>query len=210
MPQATTLLKSLSLSTLLAFCLVPSAHAIESYTIESSHTFPSFAVSHLGFSTQRGRFNKTTGKITLDRAAKSGSLDITIDAASIDTGFEKLEKHLRSADFFDVEKYPTIVYKSEKIVFKDDVPVQAEGQITLHGETKPLTLNISNFKCAEHPMLKKQACGAEVAGQLNRSDFGMKYLIPFVGDEVRLSIQVEAIQEDAPKAEGNTEEKSSK
>lgn len=171
---------------------LPAFAAPENYVIDSGHTFPSFEVNHLGFSTHRGRFNKTTGKVTLDAAAKSGSLEVTIDAASIDTGGEKLEAHLKAEDFFNVAKYPTLTFKGSKFTFDGDKPVAVEGEFTMLGVTKPLKLAINNFKCGPHPFSKKPVCGAEVTGSIKRTDFGMKYGVPAVGDDIKLIIQVEA------------------
>ena len=171
------------------------AFAADSYTLDSSHSFPRFAINHFGFSTHRGQFNKTAGKLVLDRAAKSGTADITVQTASIGTGDPKLEEHLRSPDFFNVEKFPTMVFKAKTIKFNGDVPASAEGELTLLGVTKPLTLAISNVVCAQHSFYKKEDCGAELSGKLKRTDFGMTKYVPAVGDEVTLMIQVEAIRD---------------
>lgn len=166
--------------------------APESYTVDPNHTFPSFEISHLGFSTQRGRFNDTRGRITLDRQARSASAEITIDASSIDTGLDKLEAHLRKPDFFDVEKHPHITFKSTGARFDGDVLAALEGELTMHGQTRPVTLTITKFRCGVHPMNKKSVCGADATTTIKRSDFGMKYGLPVIGDEVKLFIQVEA------------------
>jgi polyisoprenoid-binding protein YceI len=172
-----------------------SALAADSYTLDTGHSFPRFAINHFGFSTHRGQFNKTAGKLVLDRTAKTGSIEITVQTASIGTGDPKLEEHLRSPDFFNVEKFPTMVFKAKSIRFNGDVPASAEGELTLLGVTKPLTLAISNVVCAQHSFYKKEDCGAEVTGKLKRSDFGMTKYVPAVGDEVTLYIQVEAIKD---------------
>ncbi len=166
--------------------------APETYTIDSDHTFPSFEISHLGFSKHHGRFNNTSGQIVIDSAAKSGSIEVKIDTASVDTGGEKLEKHLRAEDFFNVEKFPTMTFKSNKLNFKGDKLVAAQGELTLLGVSKPVSLNIASFNCGNHPVNKKAMCGAEATATIKRSDFGMKYGVPAVGDEVKLTIQVEA------------------
>lgn len=171
------------------------ATAAESYTLDSSHTFPSFEVSHLGYSIQRGRFNKTTGKIALDAAAKKGSAEITIDAASIDTGFAKLEEHLRGDDFFNVAFFPTITFKGDKFAFEGDKVKSVGGNLTMLGVTRPVTLTAVHFNCADHPMTKKKACGGDFTATIKRTDFGMKYGVPAVGDEVTLRIQVEAFKD---------------
>jgi polyisoprenoid-binding protein YceI len=170
--------------------------APESYTIDSNHTFPSFEISHMGFSIQRGRFNETTGRITLDRAAKQATVDITIAAKSIDTGLDKLEEHLRKADFFDVEKYPTIAFKSTKATFQGDVLTGLDGQLTLHGKTQPVSLKVTQFKCGTNAIYKKEWCGAEATATIKRSDFGITiYPPPALGEEVKLFLQVEAAKD---------------
>ena len=173
-----------------------SAHAApESYTVEPNHTIPRFSVNHLGFSTHMAQFSKTAGKIMLDTAAKSGSLDITIQAASFDGGNEAFEKHVRGPDFFDVEKFPTMTYKSTKFNFTGDNLTSVEGNFTMLGVTKPLTLAVTGFRCGNHPFNKKAMCGADASAKLKRSDFGMKTFIPAVSDEVTLMIQVEALKD---------------
>ena len=166
--------------------------APETYTVDSTHAFPSFEVGHLGFSTQRGRFNKTTGTIQLDRAAKKISVDISIDANSISTGYEKLEEHLRAEDFFNTAKYPTITFKSTGAVFKGDQLTSLTGNLNLHGVTKPVTLTVNAFRCAHAPLYKKDVCGADAVTTIKRSDFGMSYAIPAVDDQVKLLIQIES------------------
>ena len=178
-----------------AFAGGGAAIGADSYTLDSSHTFPRFEINHFGFSTHHGQFNKTAGKLILDRAAKTASVEITVQTASVGTGDPKLEEHLRSPDFFNVEKFPTMVFKSKSVKFNNDVPASADGELTLLGVTKPLTLTISRVRCAQHPFYKKEDCGAEVSGTLKRPDFGMTKYVPAVGDEVTLHIQVEAIRD---------------
>jgi len=172
--------------------------AEDNYKIDPSHTFPYFEVSHMGFSFQKGRFNKTSGTLVLDRAAKTGSVEITVDTTSIDTGFAQRDDDLRSDKFFNVEKFPTMTFKADKLKFNGDVPVVAEGQLTLLGVTKPLTLVIQGVKCGV--AMRKEKCGAEVSGSLKRSDFGMMAFLPAadrmgVGDVINLHIAVEAVKE---------------
>jgi polyisoprenoid-binding protein YceI len=172
-----------------------SANAADTYTADVSHTFPNFEVSHLGFSTLRGRFNKTTAKITVDKAAQSGSVEATIDAASLDTGWPKRDEHLRSGDFFNVAKFPTLTFKSDSFKFDGDKLVSVPGQLTMLGVTKPVTLQVTNFKCAPHPMLKRENCGAEVSTVIKRSDFGMNYGLPAVGDDIKIAVELEALKD---------------
>jgi len=170
------------------------AHAAEeTYTIDPRHTFPSFEAAHMGISIWRGKFKKTSGSVTLDREARTGSLDIVIDAGSIDFGLDKMNEHAIAEDFFDVEKYPRALYKGD-IRFTADTPSSVDGKLTLHGVTKPVPLTINSFKCIMHPMLKKEVCGADASGQFHRADFGItKYAEGELG-EVKLAIQVEGIK----------------
>lgn len=187
------MLKPLSL--IVAALLAIPAHAADSYTIDSRHTFPVFEVNHLGFSTQRGRFNQSSGKVTLDIAARKGSVDLTIDTASLDMGFDKWDEHMKAEDFFNVGLYPTMRFVSDKLVFDGDKVVAAEGSFTLLGVTRPMRLTVANFRCAPHPMNKKQACGADISATLKRSEFGMTKYVPAVGDEVKISVPVEAFKD---------------
>lgn len=171
------------------------AYAADTYVIDPNHTIPAYEISHLGFSTQRGYFNAASGKVVLDRAAKTGSVNIAVEAKSIATGIPKLEEHLRSADFFNVEKYPTFTFQSNKVNFTGDKVTSVDGNFTLLGVTKPMTLAVSNFKCGVNPINKKEECGADVVASLKRSDFGMTKYVPAVGDEVKLVIPVEAFKE---------------
>ncbi|MCR4298571.1 MAG: YceI family protein [Gallionella sp.] len=184
-----------SLAILLASLLTAPAYAADNYTIDSRHTWPVFEVNHMGFSTQRGRFNKSSGKITLDTATKKGGVDITIETASLDMGFDKWDEHMKSEDFFNAEFYPAMHFISDKLVFDGDKVVAAEGSFTLLGVTRPLTLTVSNFRCAPHPMLKKPACGADITATLKRSEFGMTKYVPAVSDEVKIFVPVEAVKD---------------
>jgi len=166
--------------------------APETYTIEGTHTFPRFEYSHFGYSTQLSRFDKTTGTITLDKAAKTGAVDVTIDATSVNTGYPLFNQHIQGEDFFDTAKYPTITYKSTKANFDGDKPTSIEGNLTVKGVTKPVTLTVTSFHCMPHPMLKKDACGANATATIKRSEFNAGKYAPYVGDEVKLTIAVEA------------------
>jgi polyisoprenoid-binding protein YceI len=168
----------------------------QTYTIDPSHTYPSFEADHFGISTWRGKFDKTSGTIVLDRLAKTGSMDITVDTSSVDFGHAKMNEHARGKDLFNVEKFPSATFKSKSIRFEGDRPVAVDGEFTLLGVTKPLTLTINKFKCIPHPMLKREVCGADASAIFNRSDFGMNYGVPAFSPEVKLAIQVEAIKID--------------
>jgi polyisoprenoid-binding protein YceI len=152
------------------------AMAADTYQLDPNHTYPSFEADHFGgVSTWRGKFNKSSGTVTLDRAAKTGTVNVTIDATSIDTGNDKLNEHLQKAEFFDVAKFPTAVYKGTSIKFDGDTPTEVVGTLTLHGVTKPLNLKVESFKCFQNPMLKKEVCGTEASATFDRGDYGMDY-----------------------------------
>lgn len=171
------------------------AFAADTYVIDPTHTIPTYEINHLGFSTQAGRFTGVSGKIVLDMAAKKGSVDVTIDARTLSTGVEKQEKHLSGGEFFNVEKFPVMTFKSRKLNFTGDVLTSVDGEFTLLGVTKPLTLTVTHFKCGVNPMRKLAECGADATASLKRSDFGMTTFVPAVADEVKLTIPVEAFKE---------------
>jgi polyisoprenoid-binding protein YceI len=176
-----------------------SANAAPStYTIDPDHTHPSFEVDHFGgLSTWRGTFKKTSGNVQYDAAAKSGTVDVVIDTASIDLAHDKLNEHVSSAEMLDVAKFPTAEFKGKFSEFSDDAPKRITGELTLHGVTKPVTLYINSFKCFEHPMLKKNVCGADATGTFNRADFGVNYGQQYgFKQDVLLRIQVEGIKAD--------------
>ena len=176
--------------------------APESYTLDPYHTFPQFEVSHLGFSNMRGRFDKTAGKFTIDRAARTGSLDLVVQTASITTGDNdkgarprSRDEHLRSPDFFNVAEFPTMTFKGTGAKFQGDNVQGFDGQITLLGVTRPLSITLEGWKCGPHPVSKKEMCGGNATGTVKRSDFGMKFGIPAVGDELKLWIEFEAYKD---------------
>ena len=185
---------------LIALCIAASLSSIayaapETYAIDNNHTKPRFKYNHLGFSEQESRFDTLSGSITIDRAAKTGSVDLTIDANSVDSGYPVFNGHLKGEDFFDTAKYPTITYKSDKFKFDGDKLVGVDGDLTIKGITRPVTLTVTSFECKPHPMVKKEACGANAVALVKRSDFNMGKYVPAVSDEVTLSIPVEAIKQ---------------
>lgn len=169
--------------------------APEAFVIDGAHTFPRFSYSHFGFSTQLSRFNKTSGKIVLDREAKTGSVDVVIDTKSVDTGFDVFNGHIQGEDFLSTEKFPTATFKSTKVRFEGDKPVAVEGDLTIKGVTKPVTLTLTSFILQPHPMLKKDAIGANATTKISRTEFGAGKYAPNVGDEVTIDLAVEAIKE---------------
>ena len=186
-------MKRLLIAATLAAALPVAAQ--ETYTVDAGHTVPAFEVKHLGMSTQRGLFTKASGKITIDRTAKKGNADITIDMASVSTSVSKLNDHLKASDFFDVEKFPTATFKGSDFKFDGDKLVSVGGNLTLKGVTKPVTLAVSAFNCGNHPMNKKAMCGADASVTIKRTDFGINYGVPALGDDVKLSIPVEAFKD---------------
>ncbi|MBA3902424.1 MAG: polyisoprenoid-binding protein [Rhodocyclaceae bacterium] len=179
-----------------ALALASASASAQTYNVEPNHTYPSFEAGHLGISVWRGKFTRTSGSVTLDRAVKNGTVDIAIDPASISFGHAKLEEHTRSKDFFNVEQFPQITYKGKISKWSGDAPAAVEGEMTLLGVTRPLNLTINSFKCITHPLLKREVCGADASGAFKRSDFGMKYGLPLHGDDMKLAIQIEAIKAD--------------
>ena len=186
----------LLLAAAIAGTAVPALAAPENYAVDPMHTYPNIEFSHMGLSVWRGKFNKTSGKIVLDRAAKSGTVEITIDASSINFGLAAMDEKARSDDFFDTAKFATASFKGT-IRFAGDKPRTVDGQITIRGITRPATLNINMFNCMPHPMLKREVCGADAEGELNWSEYGMKMSQYGQGDagKVRLRIQVEALKD---------------
>jgi len=183
------------LAGLVALAIAGPSLANESFTIDARHTFPVFEINHLGFSTQRGRFNKTEGKIALDRAAKTGKVDIRIDSASVDMGLDDWDKHMRGEDFFNVAEHPAMTFSADRFTFDGDKPVAAEGTLTLLGIAKPVSLKIAGFTCGTHPINKKALCAADISTTIKRSEWGMKKYLPAIGDEVTIKIPVEAFKD---------------
>lgn len=179
---------------LTAALLAPVSAIADTYTIDPTHTYPHFTINHLGFSTVHGRFDKTEGSLTIDLDKGTGSVNVTIDTASVDTGFKKRDDHLRSPDFFNVNEFPTMTYKSTKVTFNGKSTATINGDLTLMGVTKPVTLAVDHIHCGPHPMNKKQVCGFNATAKLLRSDFGIKYALPAVGDEVNLELSLEAVK----------------
>ncbi len=169
--------------------------APETYVLDGSHTFPRFSYSHLGFSTQLSRFNTTTGKVVFDKVAKTGSVEVEIDAKSVDTGSALFNQHIQGEDFLDTAKYPKAIFKSTNVVFEGEKPVKIEGNLTIKGVTKPVTLTVTSFQAMPHPMQKKDAIGANAYTTIKRSEFNAGKYAPNVGDEVRIDIAIEAIKQ---------------
>lgn len=191
------------LSGLLGACALAATATVasaapEEFVIDGAHTFPTFAVVHLGISTQRGRFERTTGRIVVDREAQSGSLDIVIDTTSISTGSPRLDPVLKGDDFFDVEKHPRMVFHAKRLEFESGVPRRAVGTLTLLGNTRPVTLEIERFACTRLPFFVRTTCGADASTTISRTAFGMSRWTTFISDEVKIAIQIEAVKVEVP------------
>ncbi|NLZ12543.1 MAG: YceI family protein [Alcaligenaceae bacterium] len=185
--------KTLIAAAFAAFFAGQAIAAPQTYTIDPTHTFPRFSYNHMGMSKQILRFNQTTGTVVLDKAAKQAEVDVTIDMNSVDTGVEVFNGHIKGADFLDTAQFPTATFKSTKVVFEGDKPVSIEGNLTIKGITKPVTLKVTSFFNGEHPMLKKEAVGANAETVIKRSEFNAGKFAPAVSDEVTIDIALEAI-----------------
>lgn len=180
----------------IAACISNAALAApETYIIDGNHTKPRFSYNHFGYSTQLSRFDKTSGKIVLDKVAKTGSVKVTIETTSVNTGYALFNEHIQGEDFLNTAKYPIATFVSSKFNFEGDKVSTIDGVLTLKGVSKPVTLNVTSFLCMPHPMLKKDACGANATTVVKRTDFNMGKHAPYVGDEVTITIPVEAIKE---------------
>ena len=189
-----------SLLTLVAIAAMAAASVAQAapatYAIDPTHTFATFEINHFGASINRGRFDKKSGTIQLDKAAKTGKVELTIDATSINSGTPAFDKHLQSADLFDAAKYPTITFAADKFVFNGDKVSEVTGTLTLLGKTNPVTLKANQFNCYESPMLKREVCGGDFETTLQRSQWGMGYGLQWgFPDNVRLVVQVEAVKQ---------------
>lgn len=178
----------------LAALLGASAYAAPvTYNLDPNHTYPSFAADHFGgLSVWRGKFDSSSGKVVYDKEAKSGSIEVTVDMNSINFGMPKLDAHAKSAEIFDAAKYPTATFTGKLTKFEGAIPTEADGTLTMHGVTKPVTLKIDSFKCMQNPASKKEVCGADATGTINRADFGVSYGEKYgFKMDVKLQIQVE-------------------
>jgi polyisoprenoid-binding protein YceI len=169
------------------------AGAAETYILDPAHTFPSLEFDHMGISTWRGRFNETAGTVTLDRAARTGAVQVKVKTASIDFGLKAMDDFAVQPGWLETARFPEMTY-SGRLVFTGDTPTSVEGELTLRGVTRPLGLKLNRFNCVEHPMLKRQVCGADAVGELHRADFGMTQFSEGEAGRVRLLIQVEGIK----------------
>jgi len=190
-----TILRLITTLALSAAIVAPAFAAPVSYGVEANHTFPRFSYTHLGFTTQQSRFDKTTGTVVYDKEGRTGSVDIKIETSSVSTGSTLFNQHIQAEDFLDTAKYPTVTFKSTKVNFDGDKPVSIEGDLTMKGITKRVTLTVTRFLAAPHPIQKKDTIGADAYTIVKRTDFNMGKYAPAVSDEVRIDIAIEALKQ---------------
>lgn len=187
-------MKTCLIPTVLLLATVAASAQPTAYAIDPTHTFPSFEADHMGISVWRGKLNKSGGKVLYDKAAGTGSVEIVTELASIDFGMDALATWARGKDFFDVKKHPRAVFKGSLQSPVNGVPTRLVGELTMHGVTRPLTLAVHSLKCIQHPMLKRDYCGADASGSFNREDFGLSAGKDYgFNMNVDLRIQVKAI-----------------
>jgi polyisoprenoid-binding protein YceI len=167
--------------------------APQTYAVDPTHTYAGYEINHMGMSLQHGQFTQVNGKVVVDTATHQGSVDVTIDANSLSTQLAARDKHLKSKEFFNVEKFPTLTFKSTALKYSGDKLAAVEGQLTLLGVTKPVTLNVVHFAHSKNPMSGKDTYGVNAEAQIKRSAFGMNAYLPGIGDDVKLEITLEAV-----------------
>ncbi len=184
------------LTILLALACAAFPALAQIYQIDPRHSHVSWAAAHFGVSTYRGKFTRSSGSLTIERAANTGSVQVVIDAASQQSGDDRLDKHLSGEDFFNVAKFPTVTFGAPSVQLVGEAPARVPGTLTMLGVTRPVTLEISRFRCMDHPFQKtRELCGGDATVTIKRSEWGMKHLIPAVSDDIRLDIQLEAVRE---------------
>lgn len=167
------------------------------YAIDPTHTFATFEIDHFGAATNRARFDKKSGSVQFDKAAKTGKVEIELDMTSVNSGTPAFNKHLQSAEIFDAEKFPTAKFVSDKFVFEGDKLKEVTGQLTMKGKTAPITIKANKFACYESPMLqKREVCGGDFEASIDRTQWGVDYGIPYgFPKQVRLIISIEAVKQ---------------
>lgn len=179
---------------LLALAAVPAAAAPQRYAIDSDHTYPSLEFPHMGISTWRGKFTRTRGSVVLDREARAGTVDVTVEADSIDFGHRTMNQVALTAEWLNVAAHPTLRYEGS-LRFEGDRPASIDGKLTLLGVTRPVALRIESFRCIRHPIFRREVCGADASGTLDRTEFGLTQLTADGAGRITLRIQVEALQQ---------------
>jgi len=179
----------------LLIAVMPVASMAAKYELDPTHTYPNFEINHLGFSTMSGMFTSSKGSFEMDQDKGTGSVSVTIDAASIFTGFKKRDDHLKSPDFFNVNEFPEITFKSSSVKFKGKTDATVKGKLTIMGVSKDVTLMVDNIVCGNNPFSKKPTCGFNATTKVKRSDFGLKYGLPAIGDDVAIRLEAEGIRQ---------------
>ncbi len=187
--------KTLIAAAFAAFFAGQALAAPQTYSVDPAHTFPRFSYDHMGMSKQILRFDKTSGTVVLDKAARQAEVDVTIDMTSVSTGFEMFNGHIQGEDFLDTTQFPTATFKSTQVVFDGDKPVSIAGDLTIKGITQPVTLTVTSFYNGSHPMMKKDSIGANATAVISRTAFNAGKFAPGVGDEVTLDIALEAVSQ---------------
>ena len=166
------------------------------YTLDPNHTYVTFEIGHFGTSTNRGRFDKKQGSVVVDKAAHTGKLDVTLETASLNTGYDAFNKHVTSAEILDSATFPTAEFHGDKFSFNGDKVTEISGNLTLHGKTNPVTLKAVNYNCYMNPMVKREVCGGDFEATIVRSQYGLGYGLNYgFPDNVHLVIQVEGIKQ---------------
>jgi polyisoprenoid-binding protein YceI len=195
MPTCPAVALAAGFAAALAAGAAPPARA-DTYQIDPTHTFVHFEVPHFATSTLRGRFGRTAGTVAFSRAGRTGQVEITIDTASVDTGTDALDRHLRGKDFFDTERHPTARFVADRFVFQGDRVAEVAGTLTLRGQTHPLALKAMNFNCYLSPLFKREVCGGDFEATISRSHWGLDWGVQHgFADPVRLLVQVEAVRQ---------------
>ena len=192
--KATPILSALT-AAVLAAAFGAAQAAPATYKIDPTHTFVTFEAKHFGTSTNRGRFDKKSGTITLDKAAKTGKAEVTIETGSINTGTAPFDGHLKGKDFFNAEAFPSATFVSDQFKFDGDKVTEVVGKLTFLGKTQPVTLKATSFNCYDNPMLKREVCGGDFETTIKRSEYGSSYGLPGIPDEIKLDIQIEAVKQ---------------
>jgi len=173
------------------------AHAAPTaYAVDPTHTFATFEIDHFGASTNRARFDKKSGAVEFDKAGKSGKVEVVLDMSSVNSGTAAFDKHLKSKDLFNVEQFPEAKFVSDKFVFSGDKLKEVTGQLTLLGQTHPITIKANKFNCYESPMLKREVCGGDFEATIDRTQWGLNYGVDWgFSKTVRLVLQMEAVKQ---------------
>lgn len=190
------------LALLTAFAVMPAMGGTTVYEIDPTHTFPSIEADHMGMSVWRGKFDRTTGQIAMDKTAGTGTLSVEIDLGSVNFGLDALDVLMAKPEYFDTTRHPKATYTGKLAGFVDGKPTRVDGELTLRGVTRPVTLDVKSFKCMPHRMSRHDWCGADAYATINREEFGIAAGKDWgFSMDIGLRIQVEAMA--VPSAAGS-------